>query len=302
MLWRVPTRRLQRKTSRPSIRRAFRSSSRQLHFEPVPRLPDWDLARFREVAFLTRTPAQLPSEAGFLPTVQQEWFTQEDTDKLDGPSPPFSLNQSFWQKYRTLSVPLELSSTVKDGTSNFERMQAPLSLFLDWMKTASDNSPQRLYLAQCQLGDLPKALRKQLPTPQIVLKAGKGDIYDCNIWMGLAPTYTPLHRDPNPNLFLQLVGRKVVRLFPPDVGAAIFEEVQQKLGNSSSGIFRGDEMMHGKEKELLERDVWDRKDAVGDGYEAILEHGEALFIPLGWWHSIKGVGSGVTSSVNWWFR
>jgi len=30
--------------------------------------------------------------------------------------------------------------------------------------------------------------------------------------------------------------------------------------------------------------------------------GDALFIPKGWWHSIKSVGIGVTASVNWWFR
>ena len=133
-------------------------------------------------------------------------------------------------------------------------------------------------------------------------KAGKGDIYDANLWMGLSPTYTPLHRDPNPNLFLQLAGRKVVRLFPPDVGATIFAGVQEKLGRNASSTFRGEEMMQGPEKDLLEREVWEHKEHGADGYEAVLDHSEALFIPLGWWHSIKGVGKGVTASVNWWFR
>jgi hypothetical protein len=33
--------------------------------------------------------------------------------------------------------------------------------------------------------------------------------------IGHPPTYTPLHRDPNPNIFVQLAGEKVVRLLAP---------------------------------------------------------------------------------------
>jgi ribosomal protein L16 Arg81 hydroxylase len=39
-------------------------------------------------------------------------------------------------------------------------------------------------------------------------------------------------------------------------------------------------------------------DTEGSGYEAHLEAGDGLFIPKGWWHSIKGVGEGVTASVS----
>jgi hypothetical protein len=170
------------------------------------------------------------------------------------------------------------------------------------MEHATSESPQRLYLAQCQLGDLPHHLRKDVPTPDIVIKAGKGDVYDANLWMGIAPTYTPLHRDPNPNLFLQLAGKKVVKLFPPDVGASIFAEVQERLGRNAPNAFRGEEMMQGAERELLEREIWGQNYSREDEFEAVVGHGEALFIPLGWWHSIKGVGKGVSASVNWWFR
>ena len=100
-----------------------------------------------------------------------------------------------------------------------------------------------------------------------------------------------------------------MRLYALEVGAALFEAVQEELAQqgssttSSSAVFRGEEMMAGREKALLERAVWD--DSNNDrraGHEATLSDGEALFIPLGWWHSIKGVGSGLTASVNWWFR
>ena len=170
-----------------------------------------------------------------------------------------------------------------------------------------------IYLAQCSLTSLPEPLQVDIPTPSLVLQAGKGDVYESSLWLGRPPTYTPLHRDPNPNFFLQLAGRKVVRLFPPEIGDAIFEQVQEQLraiGSSrpSSASFRGEEMMAGPERELLHQAVWDDDNSDSGvvvreyGQQAEVGLGEALFIPKGWWHSVKGVGSGITASANWWFR
>ncbi len=135
--------------------------------------------------------------------------------------------------------------------------------------------------------------------PELVLKAGKGDVYDSSIWIGQAPTYTPLHRDPNPNLFVQLAGTKVVRLFRPDAGRAIFAKVQELIGGNASATMRGDEMMQGAEKKALESEVWDDDfDSGRIGFEAEVRSGDGLFIPKGWWHSIKGTGNGMTGSVS----
>ena len=38
------------------------------------------------------------------------------------------------------------------------------------------------------------------------------------------------------------------------------------------------------------------------GYEAVLKAGDGMFIPKGWWHSVRGVGEGIIGSANWWFR
>jgi len=127
------------------------------------------------------------------------------------------------------------------------------------------------------------------------------NIYDTNIWLGTPPTYTPLHKDPNPNLFVQLASNKIVRLFRPDVGASIFHDVRRKIGSQASPVFRGEEMMQGPERELLEAAVWDCA-ADTNGFEVVVKPGDALFIPQGWWHSVKSVNLDVTASVNWWFR
>lgn len=264
-------------------------------------LRTWNLEEFRQKAFEPQLPAQLPRQTETSIAAQHDWFVSEAAKGGDDQLHTFSLKQVPWEKYHDILVPLELTMKHQTG-STFSQMQAPLGVFLHWMEQATDDSSQQLYLAQCHISDLPQSLRDDVPTPDIVHKAGKGDVYDASLWIGLAPTYTPLHRDPNPNLFMQLAGRKVVKLFPPDVGASIFAEVQEKLGRNASSTFRGEEMMQGPEKELLEREVWNRQDLRADEFEATLDHGEALFIPLGWWHSVKGVGKGVTASVNWWFR
>jgi len=128
--------------------------------------------------------------------------------------------------------------------------------------------------------------------------------------MGTPPTYTPLHKDPNPNLFAQLAGKKRVRIFRPAVGASIFRGVQQIIGQTSSSTFRGEEMMEGLERVVLDEIVWGRSVKSEDlsqiveneGLEVTVSPGDALFIPKGWWHSIKSAGTGVNASVNWWFR
>lgn len=144
-------------------------------------------------------------------------------------------------------------------------------------------------------------MREDVPIPDTVLNAGKGDVYDTSIWLGAAPTFTPLHRDPNPNLFVQLAGTKMVRMFKPDVGHAIFAHVQQTIGRQSNALMRGMEMMEGKEKEALENMVWtDSHNAPfhKDGFECQVDPGDGLFIPKGWWHSIRGIGQGMTGSVS----
>jgi hypothetical protein len=210
-------------------------------------------------------------------------------------------------------VPLELTESARDSnlqsdateTLSFRQFHAPLTLFLDWMRMA-ETTPQstRLYLAQCQLLDLPPILRADFPTPDLVSRAGKGDVYDTNVWIGHPPTYTPLHRDPNPNLFVQLAGQKVVRLLAPEDGQAVFGAVRRQLGKSGdreAAAIRGEEMMHGRERILLDEMVWGSPVSAGGdgvGLEARLGDGDGLFIPKGWWHSIKGVGEGVTASVS----
>ena len=262
-------------------------------WSPLRVLADSSVEVFRKEAFNLSVPAILPRGLFLgLPAVQK-WFSASEVDSR------VCLNHEYLAGLGDFSVPLEYTEVV--GTT-FQRSEAPFKIFLDWAQHATTNTPSRLYLAQASFNDLPESLVNSLPVPDVVKKAGRGDVYDANLWMGVPPTYTPLHRDPNPNLFVQLAGKKVVRLLSPENGREVFATVQTALGRSASATFRGDEMMHGEEKAMLEAQIWNDEPADGgmetSGYEACLERGDGIFIPKGWWHSIKGVGNGINGSVS----
>lgn len=268
----------------------------------VGTLHDSSVEAFRQEAFIPSLPVVLPQGHFSEIPALRKWFHRSG-NQLN----TYALAQDYLSQFRDSVVPLELTrlpdgSVINDTESTFHRAEAPLGLFLEWTKHANARTADRLYLAQASFSVLPQGLRDDLPTPGIVAKAGKGDVYDTNLWMGVPPTYTPLHRDPNPNLFVQLAGKKTVRLLKPAAGHEVFASVQNALGQSGSSTFRGEEMMKGKEKRLLEAHVWGTKSppegAISSGYEACLERGDGLFIPQGWWHSIRGVGEGVTGSVS----
>lgn len=296
----------------------------------VRSLDSWNIRTLREQAFIPELPAVLPSTDSVVPDAVNKWFTYRqnaggNNDQQVNRSGIPQLNESFWSKYSDLIVPLEVTHLTVGGTveTDFDRIQAPMSLLLADLRTPKENAAHKhsIYLAQHDLRDLPQALQDDLPTPALVKNAGNGDLYSSSLWLGRSPTYTPLHRDPNPNLLVQLAGIKIIRLFHPEIGNAVFDYAQQLVHQSRgaerssltsstvSATFRGDEMMRGTERRILHDIVWTEmsnsvysETILSHAQSATLHSGQALFIPKGWWHSVKGVGEGITASANWWFR
>lgn len=291
--------------AKSSPRQSRRLHSTRLQWKPLRRISDGSLEIFRSEAFIQALPALLPQGHFNQIPALRTWFLQPEN-----PSSSPRLNIDHFTSFKDAIVPLEVTHSGSDTDANsvqhlFQRAEGPLSLFLSWATTANSETQERIYLAQASIHTLPQPLIDDLTTPELVLEAGKGDIYDTSIWLGVPPTYTPLHKDPNPNLFVQLAGRKVVRLLPPDAGREVFANVQAALGKGASASLRGEEMMEGEEKRLLEAAVWGTPmysdDDAFAGQEAYLDSGDGLFIPKGWWHSIKGIGTGISGSVSWHF-
>lgn len=247
-------------------------------------------------------PTVLPKHFTDLPAIQK-WFTRVHCHPDH--EAHLRLNTSYLSRHGSLMVPLELTRHDSDvaahmTTSSFERIEAPFSLLLSHI--VGDDYSQKLYLAQYSLDDLPLELQNDLPVPELVSRIGRGDVYASSLWMGKPPTSTPLHRDPNPNLFIQLAGNKVARLMKPRQGRLLYERLGSNNGHAH---MRGEEMMVGGERNRLQQAIWDEKDFDGvfaSGVEATLESGDGLYIPLGWWHAVQSYGIHANASVNWWFR
>ncbi|RKF61058.1 Lysine-specific demethylase JMJ30 [Erysiphe neolycopersici] len=282
-----------------------------------------DIDKFRRRAFYPEVPLLLSSETNNTePTphytslpVAQKWFT--NSVSTSGKC-SFILSREYLRPHAATILPYEImcppyksltelfragqeTNSFSEGAEKFHLFKAPLALILN-------SRIEGLYIVQAPLTDLPPQLRNDFSTPRVVAEAGKGDIYNANIWIGNPPTYTPLHKDPNPNLFVQLTGIKKIRLFEPNVGLEIFKKARRNIGQQEhSGVIRGIEMMEGSERKELEKIVWSSKENFPwDGMEVTVKSGDSLFIPTGWWHSIKGLKEAeadeVVASVNWWFR
>ena len=280
------------------LRKAASASIHTAGFRPLPVLRDGSTSEFQQRCLLPGQPALLPREISTSLPAMTKWFHDPE-----GPADGLRLNQDYLHQYGHLRLPFELTARTKNGEgddeASFQRLQGIFSPFIQWANDASgQEGSDRLYLAQASLSGFPLELQRDFPPPEL-LWSGKGDIYDTNLWIGVAPTYTPLHRDPNPNLFVQLAGKKMIRLYEPTEGLRLYCRVQERLGRTPSPKIQGDEMMSGRARMAMEGAVWGEAVA-GEAvkFEASLHRGDNLFIPKGWWHSLKGVGPGIIASVS----
>ena len=303
-----------------------------------------DLETFRRIAFKPQKPISLRTSREdsdrFMPAFKK-WFKPIITGRFEdmGLTPYMSEYASTKVPYELLlpsePTPNSLSAfiewlyaspdpekpylaahlyhqlTTAPPRARFIRFIGPLGLLiagLEYNQQVPEHLRVRqLYVAQAPLDTLPQQLQDDIPPPDLVTKAGVGDIYSSSLWMGLEPTYTPWHQDPNPNLFYQLYGSKIVRLLPPRHGRNLFNQVKSTIGgdqSASSSTIRGEEMMEeGEEKQALFDSVWG-KFAPEEMRTIRLARWNSLFIPKGWWHSFRSEGSvgRLNASVNWWFR
>ncbi|KAI1409396.1 Clavaminate synthase-like protein [Hypoxylon sp. FL1857] len=126
-----------------------------------------------------------------------------------------------------------------------------------------------------------------------------------NAWFGPPGTITPLHTDPYHNILTQVVGRKYLRLYSPEVTErmrARGKENGVEMSNTSLmdvGVIEGWDTPSGDEETVLtEEDLAAFRDV--PFLDCILEPGDALYIPIAWWHYVRGLS--VSFSVSFWWN
>ena len=117
-----------------------------------------------------------------------------------------------------------------------------------------------------------------------------------NAWLGPAHTTSPLHHDPYHNFLCQVVGRKYIRLYSP------LETLKVYPRGNEDGI----DMSNTSQVDVGA--FVDRIKGSLDGFEkffeaqyvdCVLEPGEMLYVPRGWWHYVRSLSTSFSVSF-WW--
>jgi hypothetical protein len=103
-----------------------------------------------------------------------------------------------------------------------------------------------------------------------------------SLWIGPAGTITPLHHDTTNILFAQIHGRKRIELVSPQETALLLDPV--------NGFYSPVELddlaaaAHPALRQLLVKQV-------------VLDPGDALYIPAGWWHRVTALDVSISFSL-----
>ena len=92
------------------------------------------------------------------------------------------------------------------------------------------------------------------------------------LWLGPAGTLTPLHHDTCNILFVQLYGEKRFWLLPP---------AEAQLWAESESMYSTHDPREGEPR----------------GISLTLQPGEALFIPVGWWHQVEAESASISLAM-----
>ena len=177
-----------------------------------------------------------------------------------------------------------------------ERRDLQETTFADVVRRLWKDPPEDLYLTQLLIrrsGGLAGAFGRDVHPGQVPELWGdvrcpaywrEDDIAECGLWMGPGHQFTGLHFDEHDNMLVQVMGTKRVLLFPHGEAPRLMPSISNTAIPFSP---------------LESRRFDDPRRRRARGYEVVIEPGDMLYIPAGYWHEVYG-GPGRNLSVNFW--
>jgi jumonji domain-containing protein 7 len=161
------------------------------------------------------------------------------------------------------------------------KQEMSLATYLDLISAPSDAGAERYYLAERSLKkDLPE-LVGDIEVPPFV---DRTEIMTAVIFLGRDTASGIHYHRSSEALLCQVVGKKRVALFAPDQADHLYATTSNHAGLRNSF------------------DVDTRrfpKAAMAQPMECVLEPGDALFIPIHWWHGVEGAGFNTSVTFFW---
>ena len=178
-----------------------------------------------------------------------------------------------------------------------QRKQVPFPAFIDyllaWHAAEPSERGPRVYAAQSDAFSRHPLLGEDVACPPWALACmPRGEQPMVNMWLGSPLQMSPLHQDPYHNALCQVVGHKLVVLYPPGDTSKL-SPCRPPQSNTSQILDPTDEKSMLRFPAAAEATPW----------LAQLAPGDALFIPRKWWHFVRGEGDEEpwNASVSYWW-
>ncbi len=141
---------------------------------------------------------------------------------------------------------------------------------IDWLR--KDEASNDVYLTAYNSGTNAAALAPLWDDLAPIALLDDTRARDGFFWLGPKGTLTPWHHDLTNNLLVQVIGRKHVRMAPPWAFARMRNSRHcfSDWGNEALPAGSGDS-------------------AVPPVLDTVIGPGEAIFLPVGWWHQIEAL-------------
>ena len=223
-------------------------------------------------------------------------------------SPVYLLDQTFGGRRL---IPVEIGRSYTDA--GWGQSIITFKEFMDRYMMSEVTDPAQLgYLAQHDLFAQIPALRNDIAVPdycyttppvtEIPSSATGGKSPPprleeplLNAWFGPAGTVSPLHTDPYHNILCQVIGKKYIRLYSPDQTDKLYPR-----GIEEGGVDMSNTSMVDAEATMESLDANHPLFRHATYVEAVLNEGECLYIPVGWWHYVRSLS--VSFSVSFWWN